>query len=83
MQLTHLINERLREATEDAEHEKAFKDVAEVTTKDQKKAVAVTEKKAQASEKALALAENGKVELEMKLEGTELKLANAESLTLA
>ena len=47
--MTHLIDGRLREATEDAEHEKALKDVAETTTKDQKK---VVEKKAQASEKA-------------------------------
>lgn len=50
-QLTHLIDGRLREATEDAEREKALKDVAEATTKDQKKAVEVAEKRAQTSEK--------------------------------
>ena len=33
-QLTHLIDGRLREAIEDAEHEKALKDVIEATTKD-------------------------------------------------
>ena len=47
--MTHLIDGRLKEAIEDAEHEKALKDVVETTMKDQKKTV---EKKAQASKKA-------------------------------
>ena len=45
-QLTHFIDGRLREATEDVEQEKALKDVAEAMAKDQKKATEVTEKKA-------------------------------------
>ena len=51
-QLTHLIDGRLREATEDAEREKAFKDVAKAMVKYQKKAAEATEKRVQASEKA-------------------------------
>lgn len=73
----------MREATKDAKREKALKDVVEAKVKDQKKATEAAEKKAQASEKAWALAEKGRTELEMKLGGTELKLAEAKSLNLA
>ena len=47
------------------------------------KAAKVVEKKAAASKKAKALAEKRLTELEMKLGGTELKLAEVESLNLA
>ena len=80
-QLTHLIDRRLREATEDTEREKALKDVAKATEKDQKKAAEAAEKRVQASKKAWGLAEKERTELEMKLMGTKLKLA--ESLNLA
>lgn len=46
------------------------------------KAIEVAEKKAATSEKAKALAEKRSMELEMKLGGTELKLAEAESLNI-
>ena len=59
-------------ATEDAKREKAFKDVAEATTKDQKKVVEVAEKKAQALEKARALVEKGRAELEKSSGGPSL-----------
>lgn len=52
MQLTHFIDRRLKEATEDAEREKALKDVVEAKAKDPKKAIEAAEKKVQASEKA-------------------------------
>ena len=71
-QLTYFIDGRLRVATEDAKREKAFKDVAEATTKDQKKVVEVAEKKAQALEKARALVEKGRAELEKSSGGPSL-----------
>ena len=71
---------QLKETAEDAEREKALKDVAIATAKEKGKAA---EKKAQASEKARALVEKRLAEMEMKLGGTELKLAEAESLNLA
>ena len=77
-QLAYIMDERLKEATEDTEREKASKDVAIATAKEKGKAAEVAEKKAQTSEKAWALAE-----MDMKLGGTELKLAEAESLNLA
>jgi len=63
-QLTHFIDGRLRVATEEAEREKALKDVVEAIAKDQKKVVEVAEKKVQALEKARALEEKGRAELE-------------------
>ena len=72
MQLTHFIDKRLREATKDAEREKALKDVVEAMAKDHKKAAEVVKKKGQASEKAGALAEKRRTKLEMKLGGQSL-----------
>ena len=59
MQLAYVINERLKETAEDAEREKALKEVAIATTKDKRRAAEVAKKKAQASEKARILAEKG------------------------
>ena len=81
-QLSHVIDERLKELSEDADREKALKEVAAATMKEKVKAVEVTEKKAAASEKARVLVEKRSTELELKLGGTELKLAEAESLNL-
>lgn len=55
MQLAYVINERLKETAEDAEREKALKEVAK--------------KKAQASEKARILAEKRLMEMDVKLGG--------------
>lgn len=46
MQLTHILNKRLKELTEGAEREKALKDVATATAKEKYQAVEATEKKA-------------------------------------
>ena len=81
-QLTHVINERLKETTEDAEREKALKDIAIATTKEKGKAIEAIEKKAQFAEKARLVVEKKLIELEVKLGGTELKLVDAESLNL-
>lgn len=68
---------------EDAEWEKVLKDMAVATTKDKGKGAEATEKKAQATKKAWLVAEKKVTEMEVKLGGTKLKLAEAESLNLA
>ena len=83
MQLTHIIDGRLKELSEVAEWEKAFKDVTEVTTKEKVKAVGTAEKKAFVAEKARALAKSKSAELEVQLGSTKLKLAEAWSLNIA
>ncbi|KAL0015053.1 hypothetical protein SO802_002122 [Lithocarpus litseifolius] len=71
------------ELSEDAEREKALKDVVEVIAKEKTKAAETIEKKAAASEKARALAEKKSMELEARLGEIELKLAEAMSLNTA
>ena len=77
MQLTHIIDGRLKELSEDLEREKALKDVAEAIAKEKVKATRTAKKKVAAAKKARALAESKSVELEVQLGGTELKLAEA------
>ena len=60
-----------------------MKDVANATAKDNSKATEVIEKKAQSLEKARLLAEKRLADMKAKLAGTELKLAEVESLNLA
>ena len=65
----------MKELAENAEKEKALKDVAMDTAKEKTKAAEVAKKKAQlVAEKKLA-------EVEEKLGGTKFKQAQAESLT--
>ena len=70
----------MKELAEDAEQEKALKDVAEASAKEKTKAVVTAKKKAATSEKAKVLAEKRSLELESRLGETELKLAEAVSL---
>lgn len=72
----------MKETAEDTEWERALKDVAVATAKDKSKASETVKKKAQASEKARALAKKRLTELDVKLGGTKLKLAEAKSLNL-
>ena len=81
--MTHILSERLKELAEDAEREKALKDVANDNAKEKSKAIEVAEKKAQSSKKARQLAKKRRAEVESRLEGIELKLAKANSLNLA
>ena len=81
--MTHILSERLKELDEDAEREKALKDVANDNAKEKSKAIEVAEKKAQSSKKAHQLAKKRRAEVESWLEGIELKLAEANSLNLA
>ena len=77
------MDDRLKEATEDADREKALIDVAVATVKEKGKVAEAVEKKAHAFEKARALTEKRLTEMEVKLGGTELKLTEAKSLNLA
>lgn len=52
MQLAHALEERLKKLTEEADREKALKDVAVVTTKEKEEAAAAAEEKARSSEGA-------------------------------
>ena len=70
------MDERLKEAAEDADREKALKDVVVAIAKDKGNATKAVEKKAR------ALVEKRLAEMDMKLGGMELKLAEAESLNL-
>ena len=81
--MTYVLDERLKELTEDADREKALKDVANATAKEKGMAVEATEKKAQSLEKARLLVEEKLTEAEDRLGGIVLKLAEAISLNLA
>ena len=69
MQLTHILGERLKELAEDANSEKALKDVANATTKEKGKVSKAVEKKAQSSKKVQLLAERKLAEPKDKLRG--------------
>ena len=70
----------MKELAEDAEREKALKDMAEASAKKKTQAAATAKKKAVASKKAKVLAEKRSSKLEARLGETELKLAEAVSL---
>lgn len=82
-QLTHILDERLKEFAEDAEREKALKDVAAAMVKEKDKAAKAVEKKAQSAKKAQVVVEKKLAETESKLGGMELKLAKVERVNLA
>ena len=73
----------MKELIEDAEWEKALKDVATAMAKEKGKATEAAEKRAQSVEKAWLVMEKKLTEVEVELGSTELKLAEAESLNLA
>ena len=81
--MTYVLGERLKDLTEDADREKALKDVANATAKEKGMAVEAAKKKAQSLEKARLLVEEKLAEAEDRLGGIELKLAEAVSLNLA
>ena len=56
--MTHIVNERMKELSEDAEWEKAPKDVAKAMAKEKVKAIEIAEKKAAVAKKARASAES-------------------------
>lgn len=70
-----MLGERMTKLIEEAEREKALKDVANVTAWDKAKETEIMEKKAQSLEKARQLAEKRSAKIEAKLGETKLKLA--------
>ncbi|KAL0013011.1 hypothetical protein SO802_000080 [Lithocarpus litseifolius] len=82
-QITHVLGERMNELAEDAEREKALREVAAETARERSTAAENAERRAQSEEKAKQQAERRVAELKEKLSGLELKLAQAESLAMA
>ena len=72
----------MKELVEDAEKEKALKDVAVDTAKEKVKATEVVEKELKVAKKAQLVIKKKLVEVKEKLGGVMLKLAQVESLTL-
>ena len=72
----------MKELVEDAEKEKALKDVAVDTAKEKVKATEVVEKELKVAKKAQLVIKKKLVEVEEKLGGVMLKLEQVESLTL-
>ena len=68
--MAYIIEDRLKDAVEEADRERALKEVAEATVRDKRKAVEDAEERMRAAERAL-------METDKKLGGTELKLAKA------
>ena len=73
----------MKKVVDEADQEKALKDVAKATAKDKGKAVEDAEKRAREVKRAWVLAKEKLTEMDMKLGETEFKLAKAESLSLA
>ena len=70
----------MKELVEDTDQEKALKDFANATAKEKSMVAEVVEKKAQSSKKARLVAKRKSVEVEDRLRGVGLKLAEATSL---
>ena len=67
VQLTHVLYGQLKEVAEDAEREKALKDVAEASAIKKTKAAVTTEKKAAVTEKARMSTKKKSSEIKTKL----------------
>ena len=65
MQLTLIVDGRMKELSKDAEQEKAFKDVVKAMAKEKVKATEIAKKKAIMAEKARASAESKSAELKV------------------
>ena len=70
----------MKELSEDAEWEKAPKDVAKAMAKEKVKAIETAEKNTTVAKKARASAESKSAKQKVQLGGTELKLGKAQSL---
>lgn len=81
--MAYIIKDRLKEAAEKADREKALKDIVEATTKDKGKAAEDAKKRAREAERAWVLAKEKLTEIDVKLGEIEFKLVKAESLSLA
>ena len=77
-----MLEDRFKEAVEDADRKWALKDVAMATAKDKGKVAEDAKKRAREAKKAPALAKHNLVKTGEKLGDMELKLAEIESLSL-
>ena len=78
-----MIEDRLKDVAKEADREKALNEVVKAIAKDKVEAAKDAEERTRAAERARALAEQKLMETNVKLGGTKLKLAEAESLNLA
>lgn len=85
--MAYMMEDRLKDAMKETNKERALKDVAEATVKEKEKekdkAMENADERTRAAERAQTLAKQKVVETEVKLGGTELKHAEAESLNSA
>lgn len=77
------MEDRLKEAAEQANKETASKDVAEVTAKEKITATEISEERAQVAKRAEEQAEQQRAEAENKLGEAELRVAGAENIISA
>ena len=82
-QLAHILNDWLKEFSEEVVWEKAGRDTATKTAKDKIKASDAAKKRVVAAKKARALVEKKLAELITRQNETDLKLAEAASLNVA
>uniref|UniRef100_A0A7N2QXU9 Uncharacterized protein n=1 Tax=Quercus lobata TaxID=97700 RepID=A0A7N2QXU9_QUELO len=81
-QLAHILNEWVKDLSEEVDREKAGREEAAKTAKDKTKAVNAAEKRVVAAEKARASAKKRSAKLVSKQNETNLKLAKAASLNV-
>ena len=81
-QLAHILNERVKDLSEEVDREKAGREEAVKIAKDKTKAADATEKRVVAAEKSQVSAEKRYAELVSKQNETDLKLAKAASLNV-
>ena len=81
-QLAYILNDQLKEFSEEVVWEKVGKDAATKTAKDKIKAADAVKKRAAATEKALALAKKRLAELTTRQNEIDLKLAEVASLNV-
>ena len=78
--MTHMLEGQLRSAVEEADKERALKEVSEATLRDQTVALSTDERKATKARKARAAVDKRVAELERKLVNIWVKLAYAEGI---
>ena len=78
--MAYMMEDRLKSATEEADKEKALKEVAEATAREKSVAIQNAEERARIAEGTRILAEHKAVEMETKLGEIKLRLAEAESI---
>ena len=81
--MTHVVEGRVKEAQEETNKEKAFKQVAKASLQEKTLGLNVMERRATTVEKELELAEQKARDLQGRLRETKLKLAKTASILFA